>query len=90
MSTYRVEFVKSAKREFEDLPRRLQEKILEALAFLAANPFSDLLRIKKLRGAAALYRIRVGDYRIVYEIQRDRLIVMVIKIGHRSEVYRRL
>ncbi|MBI4367521.1 MAG: type II toxin-antitoxin system RelE/ParE family toxin [Deltaproteobacteria bacterium] len=90
MPTYAIAFVKSARREFDALPTRTQEKVLEALGFLAANPFSDLLRIKKLRGAVSLYRLRVGDYRVVYEILRNRLVVLVIKIGHRSEVYRRL
>jgi len=64
--------------------------MLEALAVLSENPYSELLRIKKLRGADALYRIRIGDYRVVYEVRRDRLVVIVIKIGHRGEVYRNL
>lgn len=86
---YRVEFAKSAKREFDRLPADMQGKVAEALAFLSGNPFSDLLRIKKLKGAPSLYRIRIGDWRIVYEVRRGLLVVVVIKIGHRREVYRR-
>ena len=89
MAVYRVEFTKSAKREFDDLSTTIQEKVLEALGFLSQNPFSDFLRIKKLKGAATLYRIRVGDYRVVYEIRGTTLVIVVIKIGHRREVYRR-
>lgn len=86
---YRVEFTRSARREFDALPAEIQGKIAEALAFLSGNPFSDLLRIKKLKGASSLYRIRIADWRIVYEVRRDILVVVVIKIGHRREVYRR-
>ena len=89
-ASYRVEFVKSARKEFDRLPARVQAKIVETLRLLAANPFSELLRIKKLKGADALYRFRIGDYRVVYEIKQEVLLILVIKIGHRSEVYRNL
>ncbi|MDP2599543.1 MAG: type II toxin-antitoxin system RelE/ParE family toxin [Deltaproteobacteria bacterium] len=88
MSPYKIEFVKSAAKEFKKLPRAVQNKVTEALFFLAQNPFSDLLKIKKLRGADALYRLRVGEYRIVYEVRQHVLIIVVIKIGHRKDVYR--
>lgn len=89
MPTYRVEFTRSAKREFDDVPRSMQDRIGEACQLLALNPFSELLHIKKLKGAP-LYRIRVGDYRIVYEVRRQVLLIVIIKIGHRREVYRHL
>jgi len=88
MATYRIEFVKSARKEFERLPARIRTKTAEALNLLSQNPYSELLRIKKLKGAENLYRIRLGDYRVGYEIRNERLIVLVIKIGHRREVYR--
>jgi len=86
--SYKVEFVKSAKKEFDHLPSKIKERITEALKFLSQNPFSDLLRTKKIKGADHLYRIRIGDYRLVYEIQKMRLLILVIKIGHRKEIYR--
>jgi len=89
MATYRVEFVKSAQKEFDRLASGLQVKIAEALNLLAQNPFSELLKVKKLKGSDSLYRIRLGDYRVVYELRNEQLIVLVIKIGHRREVYRR-
>ncbi len=89
MATYEVEFVKSAQKEFDRLPTKLQAKTAEALSLLAQNPFSELLKVKKLKDADNLYRIRLGDYRVVYEIRNEQLIVLVIKIGHRREVYRR-
>lgn len=89
MTTYTIEFVKSARKEFERLDKNIRAKTAEALNLLAQNPYSELLKIKKMKGASNLYRIRLGDYRLVYEIRNDRLVVIVIKVGHRREVYRR-
>jgi len=89
MATYAIEFVKSARKEFERLPVKIRSKTAEALCLLAQNPYSELLKVKKMKGAADLYRIRLGDYRILYELQDGRLVVIIIKIGHRSDVYRR-
>jgi len=66
----------------------MRERILEAVTILAQNPFTELLQIKKLKGADDLYRIRLGNYRVVYEIRKTILLIVVIKIGHRKEVYR--
>ena len=90
MGPYKIEFVKSAKKEFDRLPGSVQDKITEAFFFLAQNPFSELLKVKKLRGAPNLYRLRVGDYRIVYEVRTAIIVIVVIKIGHRKDVYRNL
>lgn len=89
MATYAIEFVKSARKEFERLPEQMRAITAEALHLLAQNPYSELLKIKKMKGAADLYRFRLGDYRVLYELRNERLIVVIIKIGHRSEVYRR-
>jgi len=88
MLAYRVQFKKSARKEFDLLPEPVQNKILEALQLLRVNPYSDLLGIKKLKGVETLYRMRFGDYRMVYEVQKKLLLVLVIKLGHRKEVYR--
>lgn len=89
-SSYRVEFVKSAKKEFDPLQAKIQHKIVEALRLLAANPFSELLKVKKLKGVQELYRVRLGDYRLIYEVAKDASKLLVIKIGHRKDVYRNL
>lgn len=54
------------------------------------HPYSELLNVKRLKGNNQLYRIRLGDHRIVYEIRDRALVVVVIKIGHRSDVYKHL
>ena len=88
MATYAIEFVKSARKDFEKLPARIRERIVEALTVLSLNPYSELLKVKKLKGAE-LFRIRLGDYRVVYEVRKKQLVVVVIKVVHRSEVYRK-
>lgn len=88
MAKYSVEFTRSAEKEFGRLPQKLQLRAAEAIALLSENPHSELIKVKKLKGAEDLYRIRVADYRIVYELKDERLIILVIKIGHRREIYR--
>jgi mRNA interferase RelE/StbE len=88
MTAFHVEFTKSAKKEFDQIPARIQNKVLEGLALLEINPFSDLLQIKKIKGVESLYRFRVGDYRVVFEVRKKVLLVLIIKIGHRKEIYR--
>ncbi|MBI2340187.1 MAG: type II toxin-antitoxin system RelE/ParE family toxin [Deltaproteobacteria bacterium] len=90
MPNYRVEFTKSAKKEFDRLPAKVQDKVLEAVTLLSTNPYSELLKVKKLKGADQLYRLRIGDYRVVYEVRNDVLLIVIIKIGDRKEVYRNL
>jgi len=90
VAVYSVQFVKSAQKEFDQLPAKLRSKIAEALVLLSQNPYSELLKVKKLKGTDELYRIRLGDHRVVYEIRNEMLIVVVIKIGHRSDIYRHL
>lgn len=88
MSRYTVLFTRSAQKEFDHLAGKLQDRIISGLQLLAHNPFSELLQIKKLKGADNLYRFRVGDYRVVYTVRNTELVVLVIKIGHRREIYR--
>jgi mRNA interferase RelE/StbE len=83
--SYQVILPKSAQKELDRLPDQIEERILEALAGLETQPRP--VGCKKLRGESA-WRIRVGDYRIVYEIHDKVLQVIVVAIGHRREVYR--
>ncbi len=90
VSAYKVAFTSSAKKDFDRLPAKIQDRVVEAVRFLAENPLTELLKIKKLKGAESLYRVRVGDYRLIYEVRSHILLVLVIKIGHRREIYRHL
>jgi len=84
---YQVTFSPRARREIQSLPRAAQVRIAPRIAALA-----DELRppgVKKLSGEAELYRIRVGDYRVIYAIEDVELVVLVVMVGDRKDVYRR-
>ncbi len=82
---YTVRLRPSAERALGKLPRELQGRILGKLDQLAENPY--LPGYEKLHGEPG-YRVRVGDYRIVYDILHQEVTILVIRIGHRREVYR--
>jgi mRNA interferase RelE/StbE len=83
---YAVELSPAAARQLERLPSAAQRRIVAALFDLETNPRPP--GVVKLAGDANLWRIRVGDYRVVYEIHDGRLLVLVVRIGHRKDVYR--
>ena len=87
---YNIIFAKKAQKELLKLPLQIQKKIADTLLVLSANHLNSVLQIKKLSGRENLFRIRIGDYRLVYEIQKNVLIIFVVKVGHRKEVYRDL
>lgn len=84
---YEVVFKKSAAKELQGLPQKIQRKILDAVQLLSLNPYTELLQIKKMKGADSLYRVRIQDYRVIYLIENQIIKVIIIKIGHRKEVY---
>ena len=85
---YKVLFQKSAYKEYRALPKAVRMRVDQALEILSIDPLSEVLRFKKIRGKENHFRIRVGDYRIIYSPQTATLIVRVIRIGHRKDVYR--
>ena len=82
---YEVAFKPSAFRSLAKLPKPAQRRILANIESLAENPFPS--GVKKLKGDEDLYRIRAGDYRLSYQVQSDLLLVLVVRIGHRKEIY---
>jgi mRNA interferase RelE/StbE len=83
---WQIEFEPAARRELRDLDRPIQERILKSLANLADNP-RIAPNVKALQGQPG-YRLRVGDWRVVYTLQDDVLTVLVVRIAHRREAYR--
>ena len=83
--TYAVEILRWAQRQLAKVDRQDRSRIISAVRALADNPRPHGSR--KLSGRPA-WRIRVGAYRIVYEIHDGRLLVLVVAIGHRKDVYR--
>lgn len=85
MEKYKIEIKKSAIKELNSIPQKDIQKIISKIRSLSSNP--------RPQGCTKLtnredYRIRVGNYRIIYSINDDILIITVIKIGHRKEIYR--
>jgi mRNA interferase RelE/StbE len=85
---YEVRLKPSAERALRKLPREIQRRIAKRLDSLTGDPRPP--GCEKLAGADRLYRVRAGDYRVVYEVSDDVLVVLVVTIGHRGDVYRRL
>ena len=86
MSPYRVEITNQALRSLKKLPKPLVERLLNAARSLQEDPRPA--GFKKLTGFENLYRIRVGDWRIIYSIEDNILLVLVITIKPRGEVYK--
>lgn len=85
MASYRIELKRSAAKEIEGIPQKKQrQQIVARIAKLAADPRPA--GCQKLAGENS-YRVRQGAYRIIYEIEDARLIVTVVKVGHRRDVY---
>lgn len=87
MNRYRVEIARGAVRSLAGLPRNEQQRIRVAMDLLAAQPRPP--GCVALAGEKSVYRVRVGTYRILYEVVDARLIVHVIRIGRRRDVHRR-
>ena len=86
--TYRIEFKKSAAKALKKVPRRDRMRIRDKIDSLTDNLPDP--NFTKLKGDNPFHRVRVGHYRIIYEIQNDVLVILVLKIGHRKDVYRKL
>ncbi len=76
---YSIEFLPSAAKAFSKLERRVQVRVARRIDRLAGDPRADAV---KLRGADDIWRARVGDYRVLYQIADDRLIVLIVRIEH--------
>jgi len=85
---YEVRLKPSPERALRKLPREMQRRIARRLDNLADDPRPA--GCEKLAGAERLDRVRAGDYRIVYQVDDDMLVVLVVAIGHRGDMYRRL
>lgn len=86
MASYELVFRKSVAKDLRAFPKAEVKRILQRIRMLADNPRP--IGCEKLSGQER-YRVRQGNYRIIYEIEDTRLIVLVVKVGHRREVYRR-
>ena len=85
MARYEVRFRKSVQKDLEPIPKKDVQRIVTVIGALADDPRPP--QSKKLSGSEK-YRLRCGVYRVLYEIQDNVLVVCVVKVGHRKDVYR--
>ena len=85
---YNIDIKPSAQKALAKIPQPHRKRIAKRIDRLADDPRP--IDAKKLSAAAALYRVRVGDYRVIYQIEDDALLILVVRIGARGDVYRHL
>ena len=85
---YRIEFKRSAAKVLKSIPKRDRIRIRDKIDSLSEK-LPDRT-ITKMKGDNPFHRVRVGNYRIIYEIQDQILLILVLKIGHRKDIYRKL
>ena len=86
MADYEITFARSARKEFQALPSSVAERVLKKVESLSSEPRPAGCR--KLRGPTNLWRLRVGEYRVVYDIDDDNRIIDIVIVRHRSDAYR--
>ena len=85
---YNLQFLNSAKNELKKLDKVTQKVIKEKLLKLINNPNDLKNNIKSLKGDyKGKYRLRVSSYRVIYKLDNDKVIILVVRIGHRKEIY---
>ncbi|MGN5389453.1 type II toxin-antitoxin system RelE family toxin [Streptomyces sp. JL7001] len=85
---YAFRFTTAAQSQLRAIDKPAAMRILAALTALGDDPYREDADIKKLTGPSGLYRLRVGDYRIAYQVLDGELVVLVVKAGDRRDVYR--
>jgi len=86
--THSIRFAPAAQREFDRLPREARRRLRPRIDALAEEPRPQ--GAKTLSGLKGALAIRVGDYRVVYRVDGEQLEVLIVRVAHRREVYRRL
>jgi mRNA interferase RelE/StbE len=87
---YSFRFTAAAQRQLRAIERATAMRILAALTELGDDPYREDADVKKLTGPSGLYRLRVGNYRVAYQVLDGELLVLVVRVGDRRDVYRRI
>jgi mRNA interferase RelE/StbE len=87
---YAFRFTTAAQRQLRAISRPEAMRILTALTALGDDPYREDADVKKLTGPSGLYQLRVGSYRVAYQINEGELVILVVKVGDRRDVYRNL
>ncbi|MBX3056828.1 MAG: type II toxin-antitoxin system RelE/ParE family toxin [Anaerolineae bacterium] len=86
MDFYQIEWKHSAQKELRKLPAETIQKIMEAVDTLSENPFPPGCR--KLVGSDQTWRIRIGHYRVIYNVFSATLVIEIVRVAHRKDAYR--
>jgi mRNA interferase RelE/StbE len=86
---YSIRFTTNAQKRFKKLPKEIQKRIIERLNEIRKDPF-DEVKMLKTSNKTPIYSLRVGEYRVIMRIYKDKLLVLITKVGHRSTVYREI
>jgi mRNA interferase RelE/StbE len=84
---YKIAYTIQAAKALLKMPRNIAMLIREKMEQVAVDPFASILNAKKLQGRPG-YRLRVGDWRVIYEVNKDQVVIIVMKIAPRGEVYK--
>ena len=84
---YKITYTTQAAKALLKMPRNTALLIREKMEQVAVDPFASIPNAKKLQGRSG-YRLRVGDWRVIYEINKDEVVIIVMKIAPRGEVYK--
>ncbi len=87
MASYKVEIARSVEQDLRTIDKRFVPQIFSAIKSLASNPFPEK-KCKKLKGSQNCYRLRVGNFRVLYEVQKSVRIVYIYKVRHRKDAYK--
>ena len=82
---YRIVFKPAAQRQLRKVPRQVLTRLVDQMEKLAKEPYPP--GAKRLRAEIAIFRVRVGDYRIVYTVVEDRCVVLIVRVGDRRDIY---
>ncbi|MEW6686942.1 MAG: type II toxin-antitoxin system RelE/ParE family toxin [Candidatus Edwardsbacteria bacterium] len=87
MDLFKIDPKRSFEHDLRKIDRKFIPKILEAIESLSENPFP--VQSRKMKGSESSYRLRVGDYRVIYQIDTEKKIVTVYYARHRKDIYKR-
>ncbi len=87
MVSYEIQWKHSAEKELRGIDRQYIPRLLEAVESLSNNPFPSQHR--KLHGSESSFRIRIGDYRVIYQVDLEKKIIVIYHVRHRKDAYRK-